>query len=67
VSTKTLKPPKPVKPKTKCCKDDPLRCKKCPVVLKKLERMDLAERRADGRYVLSPELTKKQLKAARAR
>ncbi len=64
---KTAKAPKPVKPKTKCCKDDPLRCKRCPVVLKKLERQELAERLPDGRYVLSPDLKKKQLKAARAR
>jgi hypothetical protein len=29
--------------------------------------MGLAERRDDGRYVLDPDLKKKQLKAARAR
>ena len=63
---KTLAPPKPVKPKTKCCKDDP-RCKRCPVVLKKLEKMGLAEKLPDGRYAVDPELKKKQLKAARAR
>ena len=63
---KTAKAPKPVKPKAKCCKDDP-RCKRCPVVLKKLERMGLAERQDDGRYVVDPDLKKKQLKAARAR
>ena len=63
---KTVAPSKPVKPKTGCCKDAP-RCKRCPVVLKKLERAGLAERRDDGRYRVDPELTKKQLKAARAR
>ncbi len=63
---KTAAPPKALKPKTKCCKDDP-RCKRCPVVLKKLERAGLAERRDDGRYLLDPALRKKQLKAARAR
>ena len=63
---KTVAPPKPVKPKKKCCKDDP-RCKRCPVVLKKLEMMGLAERRDDGRFLLDPDLKKKQLKAARAR
>ena len=63
---KTLAPAKPVKPKKTCCKDDP-RCKRCPVVLKRLEKAGLAERREDGRYVLDPELKKKQLKAARAR
>ena len=62
---KTLAPPKPVKPKKRCCTDDP-RCKRCPVVLKRLERAGFAERRDDGRYVLDPELKKKQLKAARA-
>jgi hypothetical protein len=35
------------------------------VVLKRLERAGLAERLAPGRYDLSPELTKKQLKTAR--
>ena len=64
--SKTVAPPKPVKPKKGCCKDDP-RCKRCPVVLKKLERMGLAERRDDGRFVVDPALKKKQLKAARAR
>ncbi len=64
--SKTVAPPKPIKPKAKCCKDDP-RCKRCPVVLRKLERKGLAERRDDGRYLLDPALKKKQLKAARAR
>ncbi len=63
---KTVKPPKALKPKTKCCKDDP-RCKRCPVVLKRLEQQGLAERDERGRYVLSPDLKKKQLKAVRAR
>ena len=54
-----------VKPKKKCCKDDP-RCKRCPVVLKRLEKQGLAER-VDGRYMLSDDLSKKRMKAARAR
>jgi hypothetical protein len=54
-----------VKPKRKCCKDDP-RCKKCPVVLKRLEKAGLAKRKGKG-YRLSPELEKKQLAAFRAR
>ena len=54
-----------VKPKKACCKSDP-RCKRCPVVLRRLAKQGLAER--DGkRFVLSPDLRKKQLKAARAR
>jgi hypothetical protein len=54
-----------VKPKKRCCKSRP-RCKRCPVVCKRLQHAGLAEKRADGRYVLSVELRKKQLKAARA-
>ncbi|MDQ4125301.1 MAG: hypothetical protein M3134_06855 [Actinomycetota bacterium] len=54
-----------VKPKKGCCKSDP-RCKRCPVVMKRLEKQGLAQR--DGkRFVLAAELRKKQLKAARAR
>jgi hypothetical protein len=56
---------KAVKPKKACCKSGP-RCKRCPVVLMRLASQGLAER--DGkRYVLAPDLRKKQLKAARAR
>jgi hypothetical protein len=54
-----------VKPKKRCCKSRP-RCKRCPVVCKRLQHAGLAEKRSDGRYVLSIELRKKQLKAARA-
>jgi len=54
-----------IKPKKKCCKDNP-RCKRCPVVLKRLEKQGLAER-VDGQYVLSDDLSKKRVKAARAR
>ena len=56
---------KVVKPKAKCCKDDP-RCKKCPVVLKCLAKQGLIERE-DGRYLVPKDLPKKRLKAARAR
>jgi hypothetical protein len=55
-----------VKPKKGCCKSSP-RCKRCPVVLKRLEKGGLATRRTDGFVVISPALTKKQLKAARKR
>ena len=55
-----------MKPKRRCCKDRP-RCKRCPVVLKRLEKAGLAQARSDGRYVVDPDLKKRQLKAARGR
>jgi hypothetical protein len=54
-----------VKPKKRCCKSRP-RCKRCPVVCKRLEKRGLAVRMDNGRYQLSVELRKKQLKSARA-
>ena len=54
-----------VKPKKRCCKSTP-RCKRCPVVCKRLAKQGLAVKRDDGRYVLAKELRKKQLKAARS-
>jgi hypothetical protein len=54
-----------VKPKKGCCKSKP-RCKRCPVVCTRLLVQGLAEKRPDGRFVLAVDLTKKQLKAARA-
>jgi hypothetical protein len=54
-----------IKPKKGCCKSDP-RCKRCPVVLKRLEKAGFAERQ-EKRYVLAKDVPKKQLKAARAR
>ena len=53
-----------VKTKKKCCKDRP-RCKKCPVVCKRLETAGHAER-VDRRTWILVDVTKKQLKAARA-
>ena len=58
--------PKVVKPKKKCCKSGP-RCKRCPVVCKRLEKAGVAVKRSDGRYELSVTLRKKQLSAARGR
>ncbi len=55
-----------IKPKGKCCKDKP-RCKRCPVVLRRLEQAGLAEREERGRFVIDPELRKKQLRKARER
>jgi hypothetical protein len=59
-----LRVPKVVKPKKRCCKSGP-RCKKCPVVCKRLARAGLAEKQANGTYVLSVDVTKKAIKAAR--
>jgi hypothetical protein len=53
-----------VKTKKRCCKSRP-RCKRCPIVLKRLERQGLAERTGRFAYELSPDLTKKAMKAAR--
>ena len=54
-----------IKSKAKCCKDDP-RCKKCPVVLKRLADAGMADR--DQRFfTITKDVPKKQLKAARAR
>jgi aldehyde:ferredoxin oxidoreductase len=54
-----------IEPKKKCCRDKP-RCKRCPVVCKRLSRQGLAEKTSDGRFVLSVRLTKQQYKAARS-
>jgi len=55
---------KTITAKKRCCRSDP-RCKKCPVVLRRLERVDLA-RRVEGRtYVLASDLKKRHMKAAR--
>ena len=55
-----------VKTKKRCCKSGP-RCKRCPVVCKRLEKRGLAERLELRLYIVSGDVTKKQLKAARAR
>lgn len=57
---------KRIKPKRRCCKSGP-RCKRCPVVCKRLVKEGLAVKLDDGRYELSVTLRKKHLKAARAR
>jgi len=56
---------KPVTAKKTCCKSTP-RCRRCPVVLKRLERAGLAERTGKRSYVISPALKKRQGRAARA-
>ena len=55
-----------VRPKKACCKSNP-RCKRCPVVLKRLEKQGLAKRRSDGLVLISVDVKKKQIKAARKR
>ena len=58
--------PRLIKSKKRCCKSGP-RCKRCPVVCKRLEKRGLAERIELRVYRVSPDLKKKQLAAARAR
>ena len=54
-----------VKPSKRCCKSRP-RCKRCPVVCKRLESQGLAVREAKFHYLVSLDVKKKTLKAARA-
>jgi hypothetical protein len=54
-----------VKTKKKCCKSGP-RCKRCPVVYKRLELAGVATRR-DKRTWVVLDITKKDLRAARKR
>jgi hypothetical protein len=55
-----------VKTKRRCCKSSP-RCKKCPVVCKRLEQKGLAERLDLRVYKVAGTVSKKQLKVVRAR
>jgi hypothetical protein len=57
---------KSVKAKRTCCQDTP-RCKRCPVVLQRLEAAGLAERTGKRRYELPGKVKKKKLAAARER
>jgi len=57
-------PMEQIKVKKRCCKDAP-RCKKCPVVLKRLERAGLAERVGPRDYVLPQSIKNKELKQYR--
>ena len=58
--------PKLIKAKKRCCKSGP-RCKRCPVVCKRLEKQGLAERVELRVYRVTGDVKKKQLAAARAR
>jgi hypothetical protein len=53
-----------VKAKKDCCQSSP-RCKRCPVVCKRLVAAGLASRAGGRRYVLDPATRKKDVKAAR--
>jgi hypothetical protein len=55
-----------VRTKKRCCKSRP-RCKKCPVVCKKLENEGYAIRQDKRHYLVELNIGKKTLKAARAR
>jgi hypothetical protein len=55
-----------VKTKKRCCKSRP-RCKKCPVVCKRLSMEGLAIRQDRRYYLVELGISKKTLKAARAR
>ena len=55
-----------VKTKKRCCKSKP-RCKKCPVVCKRLSADGLAVRQDKRHYLVELGISKKTLKAARAR
>lgn len=61
-----MKPGKVVKPKRTCCKSGP-RCKRCPVVMKRLSKRGLAEKRANGTYVILELVPKAERKLARRR
>jgi hypothetical protein len=54
-----------VKTRKRCCKSRP-RCKRCPVVCKRLESQGLAVRESKHSYLVSLDVKKKALKAARA-
>jgi hypothetical protein len=60
-----VKKVKLVKTKKRCCKSRP-RCKRCPVVCRRLEQQGLAERVELRVYRVSADVKKKRLKAARA-
>ena len=53
-----------VRCKRKCCKSGP-RCKRCPVVWKRLAKRGYAERDGKLSYVVIEVVPKRQLKAAR--
>ena len=57
--------PEKLTSKSSCCKDRP-RCKRCPVVCKRLEQAGHLSRVGKRKWVVEVPVTKKLLKAARA-
>ena len=55
---------KVVKTKKRCCKDRP-RCKRCPVVLKRMTKAGAAQRVGPRSYVVLDVLSKAERKALR--
>jgi hypothetical protein len=55
-----------VRCKKRCCRSGK-RCKRCPVVWKRLSREGFAERQSKLQYVIVDVVPKKALKAARSR
>jgi hypothetical protein len=56
--------PKTVKAKARCCQSRP-RCKRCPIVCKRLERKGYLERVAKRRWLVRGKVPKKVLRNAR--
>lgn len=56
----------PIKAKRKCCKDGP-RCKRCPVVCKRLEKEGYLERMTKRVFVPKGKVPKSAMRAARTR
>jgi hypothetical protein len=63
---KTVSPPLQIRAKRKCCKSNP-RCKRCPVVMKRLSNDGYAERLDKRTWLLEIELKSKRFKRARKR
>jgi hypothetical protein len=55
-----------IKAKKRCCQSDP-RCKRCPVVCKRLEKLGYAERQSKRHWTLIAIAPKKVLVGARVR
>ncbi len=56
---------KTVKGKRRCCKSQP-RCRRCPVVLKRLQQAGFLEREGRRTWTFERKIPKKALKAARS-
>jgi hypothetical protein len=67
-NSKAPKGAKVAKAKKKCCKDKP-RCKQCPVVLMRLEKMGYAEQDTEKprKYTVRTDVPKKAMLVARQR